>query len=250
MKIYYFGATIHDVDMLYENGFDGNLFLAGVKGDDFVKIARYIDVFKTFKYMVAIRSYTISPQYLSAICTSIDEISSGKIEINLLSGWTKEEEKQAGGIIGDINDLSSKIDKSNYMIKFLETINNMKILRKPEIYVSCTNQFTFAAAKKHKENIILPYSRYKTGEYDIEKSKTIISIGPIFKDYKDYASIDIGYAPDDSEFFTKQDFALFLNKLDNEGFNGVLIYAWPHETENKKIIEFVKEYTQNKSYGS
>ncbi len=242
MKIYYFGGTINDIDILYENGFDGNLFLAGVKGDDFVKIARHMDPSKIFKYMVAIRSYTISPQYLSAICTSIDEISSSKIEINLLSGWTKEEEKQAGGIVGDINDLSSKIDKSNYMIKFLETINNMKILKKPEIYVSCTNKFTFAAAKKHKENIILPYSKYKTGEYDIEKSKTIISIGPIFKDYEDHSTIDIGYAPDDSEFFTKKEFSLFLDKLNSEGFDGVLIYGWPFETEHKKILEFVKEY--------
>ena len=242
MKIYYFGGSINMVDMLYKNGFDGNLFLAGGKNDDFVKIAKYMDTSKTFKYMVAVRAYTISPQYLSMICSSIDEISPNKIEINLLSGWIKEEEKQIGGIVGDINDLSSQIDKSNYMINFLETVNNMKIFKKPRIYVSCTNQFTFAAAKKHKEHVILPYSRYKTGEYDIEKSKTIISIGPIFKDYENHSTIDIGYAPDDSEFFTKKEFALFLNKLNSEGFDGVLIYGWPFETEHEKILEFVKEY--------
>jgi hypothetical protein len=242
MKIYYFGGTIDMVDMLYENGFDGNLFLAGIKNDDFVKIGRHMDISKNFKYMVAIRAYLISPQYLSMICSSINEISNNKIEINLLSGWTKEEEKHVGGIMGDVNDLSPQIDKSNYMIEFLEVMNNMKTLHKPKTYVSCTNEFTFAAAKKHKEHVILPYSRYKTGQYDIEKSKTIISIGPIFKDYEDNRNIDINDAPYDSEFFTKESFASFLDKLDNDGFDGILLYGWPIETENARIIEFVKEY--------
>jgi len=235
------------VDMLHQNGFDGNLFLAGInKNDDFTKIARHIDNNKEFKYMVAIRSYTISPQYLSMICNSIDEISPNKIQINLLTGWIKDDEKNVGGIVGDINDLSDTIDKSNYMIKFLETISKMEVLRCPDLYVSCTNKFVFNAAKEHGKKVILPYSKYKTGEYDVIQNKTIVSIGPILKDNSvdkiNNSSCFIGHAPMDSEFFTKDEFMLFLDNLYLKGFEGVLLYGWPVETENEKIISFVKEY--------
>ena len=241
MKIYYFGGTIDMVDMLIENGFDGNLFLAGVKNDEFTKIARNVDDNKNFKYMVAVRSYTISPQYLSMICGGIDEISPKKIQINLLSGWTKDYEKDVGGIIGDVNDLSNSIEKSNYMIKFLEAMNKMTLLKPPDLYVSCTNKFTFDAAKKYEQKIILPYSKHKTGEYDVIAHRTMISIGPILKD-DNSDKINMGWAPMDSEFFTKEEFILFLDDLHSKGFDGVLLYGWPVETENEKIISFVKEY--------
>ena len=241
MKIYYFGGTIDMVDMLHQNGFDGNLFLAGVKNDEFTKIARNIDCSKNFKYMVAVRSYTISPQYLSMLCGAIDEICQKKIQINLLSGWTKDYEKDVGGIVGDVNDLSSSIDKSNYMIKFLEAMSKMTLLKPPDLYVSCTNQYTLEAAKKYKNKVILPYSKYKTGEYEVIAHETIVSIGPILKD-ENSDKIDMGWAPMDSEFFTKEEFVLFLNDLSSKGFDGVLLYGWPVETENEKIISFVKEY--------
>ena len=210
MKIYYFGGTIDMVDMLHENGFDGNLFLAGSQHpDDFVKIAKFMDINKDFKYMVAIRAYAISPQYLSMICASIDQIAPGKIQINLISGHTKEDEKGVGGIVGPINDLSSKIEKSKYMIEFLETMHDMN-LKKP----------------------------------DIDLQNSIVSFGPILKENGEYPDIDISKSPEDSGFYTKESLKLFLDNLKKSGVYGVLIYAWPWETEDKKIISFISDYTK------
>jgi len=246
MKIYYFGGTIDMVDMLYENGFDGNLFLAGSKHpDDFVKIARYMDIKKDFKYMVAIRSYAISPQYLSMICASINQIAPEKIQVNLISGHTKEEEKNVGGIVGPINDLSSKIDKSKYMIDFLETMHNMK-LKKPDLYVSCSNKYTYETAKKYNYKTILQYSNYFTKEYEenIDLQDSIISFGPILKENGEYPDIDISKSPEDSGFYTKDSLTLFLDNLKKSGVYGVLIYGWPWETESEKIIKFISDYTK------
>jgi hypothetical protein len=252
MKIYYFGGTIEMVDMLHENGFDGNLFLSGSSNpDDFVKIARFMDAKKDFKYMVAMRSYTISPQYLSLICQSFKIMSLDKIQINLLAGHVRENEKGVGGIVGPINDLSSSIEKSNYMIEFLETMHNMK-LYKPDLYVSCTNKYTYDIAKKYNYKMILPYSKYFEKAYgdNIDLKNVMISFGPIIKENGEYPDININEEPQDQGFYTTDSLTLFLDNLKESGVSGVLI-ARRHtssrppsllQLESDKLIKFVKNY--------
>jgi hypothetical protein len=253
MKIYYVGGTVDMVAMLHENGFDGNLFLIDNQNpDDFIKIARFMDVKKEFKYMVAIRSYTISPQYLSLICRSLNQISPNKIEINLVSGHVKENETNVGGIVGPVNDLSSPLEKSKYMIEFLETMDSMN-LNKPDLYVSCTNKYTYEVAKKYNYKIILPYSNYLKKEYgdDIDLKNVIIAFAPTIKENEEYLDINIDKLAEDSGFYTKDSLTLFLDHLEKSGVYGVLIARRhtgtqrPSETENKKIINFVKNYTNS-----
>jgi hypothetical protein len=253
MKIYYVGGTVDMIDMLYENGFDGNLFLIGNKNlDSFMKIARFIDNKKNFKYMVAIRPYTISPQYLSLMCESINQISPNKIQVNLVSGHIKENEMNVGGIVGPVNDLSSPLEKSKYMINFLETMHNMK-LKKPDLYVSCTNEYTYEVAKKYNYKIILPYSNYLKKEYgdEIDLKNVIIAFAPTIKENEEHLDINIDELSKDSGSYTKDSLTLFLDNLKKSGVYGVLIARRhtgnrrPLETENKKIINFVKNYTNS-----
>ena len=252
MKIYYVGGTINMVDMLHENGFDGNLFLVDNHNpDDFIKIARFMDVEKDFKYMVAIRSYTISPQYLSLICRSLNQISPNKIEINLVSGHVKENEINVGGIVGSVNDLSSPLEKSEYMIEFLETMHNMN-LNKPNLYVSCTNKYTYDVAKKYNYKMILPYSNYLKKEYDddIDLKNVIIAFAPTIKENEESSDINIDELSEDG-LYTKNSLTLFLDHLEKSGVYGVLIARRhtgnrrPSEIENDKLINFVKNYTKH-----
>lgn len=252
MKIYYFGGTIEMVDMLHENGFDGNLFLSGSQhSDDFVKIARFMDAKKDFKYMVAMRSYTISPQYLSLICKSFHQMSLNKIQINLLAGHVKESEKSIGGVIGPINDLSSSIEKSKYLIEFLETMHKTK-LYKPDLYVSCTNKYTYDIAKKYNYKIILPYPKYFNKEYgdNIDLKNVMISFAPIIKENGEYLDININEQPEDQGFYTTDSLTLLLDNFKKSGVSGVLM-ARRHtsnkppsllEIESDKLIKFVKNY--------
>ncbi len=255
MKIYYFGGTIKMVDMLHENGFDGNLFLSGsTHADDFVKIARFMDAKKDFNYMVAMRSYTISPQYLTLICKSFEQMFLNKIQVNLIAGHVKENEKNTGGIVGPINDLSSKIEKSKYMIEFLETMHNMQLneLYKPDLYVSCSNKYTYDIAKKYNYKIILPYSKYFNKEYgdNIDLKGVMISFGAIIKENGEYPDININEEAQDQGFYTTDSLTLFLDNLKKSGVSGVLI-ARRHtshrppsllELESDKLIKFVKNY--------
>jgi hypothetical protein len=56
--------------------------------------ARDIDISKKIKYMVAIRPYAISPQYLVMMNHSMNDIMSNRVQFNLILGHIKEHETQ------------------------------------------------------------------------------------------------------------------------------------------------------------
>ena len=87
MNFYFFNAHMDDVEELYRNHFYGGLFIYDVpKGDSFTKVARVIDSEKEFKYLVAVRPYTISPQLVTMIYNSINDIHPGRLQLNIVSG--------------------------------------------------------------------------------------------------------------------------------------------------------------------
>jgi hypothetical protein len=57
-------------------------------------LARDIDLTKKIKYMIALRPYNISPQYLTMINQSINQIMPDRLQINFISGYIKPHEKQ------------------------------------------------------------------------------------------------------------------------------------------------------------
>ena len=132
MKFYYFGGVMgnpedpKDPSNLNKHNFSGVMFTHDIpEGDMFVKTAKDIEKGEDIKYLVAIRPYTISPQYLSMINRSMDRIDKGRLQINLISGYIKDHEDGVGGVVGDVNDKSTSLDRSNYMIEFLKVLNEM-----------------------------------------------------------------------------------------------------------------------------
>jgi hypothetical protein len=169
------------------------------QGDMFVRTAKDIKPDEKIKYLIAIRPYTISPQYLYAINDSMNEIAEDRLQFNFILGYIKDHESEVGGIVGDINDKSSSIDRSNYMINFIETLNTMsenkKNKKKIDFYISATSPHIFDIAKKYKNKIILPYYIYKRGYWleehnkiklDLTDMEVMLALTPIIRKNKDF----------------------------------------------------------------
>ena len=248
MKIYFFGGETKDLPDLYENGFDGTLFLYNAgSGDQFTKIARHMDLTKDFNYMVAVRPYAISPHYLCVLNRSFKSYLSkdSKLQINLISGNPRVEEYEFDGYVDHISDFSSKIEKSKYLIKFLKVINNMMVST-PEIYVSITNEFTFAESCKHNNKMIINYTDYLNNTYNLKGQNIMLSVGPIIREEgEDFPSFENMEYPKDNIFVRPQELAEFLNKLHGEGINEVIFYRFING-EEKRIYKFVKEFKDGK----
>ena len=245
MNIYWFQRTDDfNFKILSEElesyGFNGILFPTNAGGIDyFIHIARDIDPTKKIKYMVAIRPYTVSPQYIAKIKRSMDKISSNRILINFVTGHVGDEEKNVGGIVGNINDLSSNIERSKYMIIYLTELNKIKT-KLPDFYISTTNEFIFDAAEGNK--VLIPHSWYKINRFDLNKKQSMIHVSPIIRETEEeIKKIDQTDWPQDTEFFTKNEFKRFIYDLEEQNFDGVLISNSLSKLETDNILKVMQE---------
>jgi len=289
MKFYYFGGVMGDTtnlkspSSLNNHNFSGVMFTHDIpEGDMFVKTAKDIKQGEDIKYLVAIRPYTISPQYLSMINRSIEKIDRGRLQINLISGYIKDHEDGVGGVVGDVNDRSSSLDRSNYMIEFLKVLNDMdqdkespgywrdpNHKNKLDVYVSTTNSYVFEAAKKYGHKIILPYHIYARGGWsDFLKNSSIsipleldgieimIAITPIIRKTEEELDLltnhvvrpvwrkgEISQPVLDAAYFTEEQFHDLVMTLEGRGITHMLINAVPSE-EVDVIVPFIKNYVQ------
>jgi hypothetical protein len=281
MKFYYFGGSFNAGDkenletapVLEKHNFDGVMFTYdSTQGDMFVRTARKIELGKKIKYLIAIRPYTISPQYLQTIHNSMDEIDKDRLQFNFVSGYIKDHEEDTGGIVGNLVDSSDPVSKSKYMIEFIKVLNNMKINRTPlDFYISTTNNYMFEEAKKYNNKIILPYNIYKRGywlesyegtssmiELNIKNTEIMLALTPIIRktekeleSLKNYALRPIwkkeekSTVVDDVEYFTYEGFSEFVETLEQKGIKHLLINAVPRD-EVHIIVKFIKQYVESK----
>lgn len=282
MKYYLFGGSINSevFKETFKDGFDGVMFTYDLDQlDIFTYLASQNYKNDKIKCLVAIRPYTISPQYLYMINKSMQKIFPNQLQINFIQGYTKEHEKDFGGIVGEVNDMSNTIEKSNYLINYLDVLNTMQKNDKNEypldFYVSTSNKYVMEAVQKYDNKIILSYAKYKnkhwvreklpTGKIvykdpiDLKNTKVMLAITPILRkkreDFKDLPDTyvnrpvwregEISETVSDVAYFTYEEFGYFLNELEKEGITEILMNAYPVR-EYPVIKHFLKNYVRNK----
>jgi len=215
----------------------------------------------------------------------MDKIDRGRLQINLISGYIKDHESGVGGIVGDVNDDSSSVDRSNYMIEFLKQLNEMdqdkespgywrdpNHKNKLDVYVSTTNEYVFKAAKKYGHKIILPYHIYVRGGWsdvlknpnkliplELDGVEIMLAITPIIRETEEELDLLTNYAirpvwqkgeiPKvvlDAAYFTHEQFDDFVKTLEKRGINHLLINAVPSQ-EVDVIVPFIKDYVESRN---
>lgn len=281
MNFHYFGGRFNhnQIDMLEDSLFSGVMFTYNpLQGDFFTKVARDIKLDKKIKYMIAIRAHTLSPQYLCMINYAINDIMPERLQINLLSGHIKPDEVDFGGLIDSVTDHSSNIDRSNYLIKYLEELNSMSKnpkIKVPDFYVTTSNKYVFETTSRLNQKMLVMYNTYvnrKWTEYvghephlgdsfSLKNKKVMIVMCPIIRDSWEDIDKEFPLQPvmlpggvqgmtrskkTDDSFFTKNQFRELMLKLESENIHEVMVHGRTEE-ERARIIDFIKDY--KKKYG-
>jgi hypothetical protein len=279
VKFYYFGGVLGDNSSvkspynLNNNHFDGVMFTHDIpQGDMFVRAGLDFRKNENIKYLIAIRPYTISPQYLSMINDSLNRVHKGRVQLNIIPGYTKDHEDSIKGIVGPINDQSDKVEKRKYLVEFLDAINEMnqnEELKAPlDFFVTTTNPRVLDAVNKHNNKIILPYSLYKNDMWfkkfnkplEVKSKEIMLAMTPIIREteeelesLKNYAlrptwqDGEISRVVNDVGYFTHKSFHEFIKELKQNNINYILINAVP-QAENNVMIPFIRDYVQSKEY--
>jgi hypothetical protein len=231
MRFYVFTSDFVLIKELSKNGVDGVLHTYNAnQTNPFVTIPKNLPQ-TNIKHMVAVRPYTISPQLLSQIGMTFDQLyGKGVLQINLISGWIKENEKDVGGIIGLVNDYSTSIERSKYLIDYLDVLENLKN-QTLDYYVSVTNEFTFDAAAKHNSKMIIDYNHFKQNKYDIKNKKIMVMISP---------------TGSDGILLSHEELISCLLELESHGINEV-IFPGGEDSVVKHTIDLVRIYKANRS---
>lgn len=130
--------------------------------DHWVLAARTLNKAHSFKYIVAIRTYAISPEYCSMICKSFDLIQKDRIALNIVAGNISDEEECLDNIVWLSEALDTKekriIYTNNWVKKFM-SIKNFK--DKPYIIVAGESDKAIETADLNANDQLFMLSRYK-----------------------------------------------------------------------------------------
>ena len=231
MKLYMFTSDFDIIKELESFGAAGVLHTYNsYQSNPFIGIAKNVPNGTKTKHMVAIRPYTVSPQYLCTLNDAFSDTYGNKnpIQINFITGWIKENEKDAGGILGGINDYSESQERSQYLIDYVDSLESLD-RRIPDYYVSVTNHFTFELANRHNSKIIIDESHFKEKKFDLLNKRVMVVI--------------YGNNPDGS-LREYQQIDELIKDLESSGIGEAIFPSGGKELE-KHIMQFIKRYNSH-----
>lgn len=146
--------------------------IESVSADYLPQAVNSISGSQKIKYMIPIRPYLLSPQYLAMLSAGIEKIVSGRTIFNFIYGHLSEEENLRG-VIASSTDFSSQSNRRAHLEEFVNTLKNIEMYDKPdfsECLISGGSQETLEIASRLGIDIATSYFNFLTN-YDIRYSR-------------------------------------------------------------------------------
>ena len=240
---------------LDENGYKSMLLVYDPKHPEyFVRVANIIDKSQKIKYMFAVRTYAISPEYLSMMCESFEEIDKGRISLNVCAGNTSqmENEKHIDGLV-DMDSLRlDAYERVVYTRKWAEKFVNLEVMSNtPELIFSGDSDYTVETANMYGSSTLCMYNSFNKNPKKFTRTqKTMVSVGIIVSYSKSAAeeilnSFNNPNAKDWTIYGTAEEVRLKLLELSNKGVTDILISNLASESENYRIHEIIKSFNKS-----
>jgi hypothetical protein len=251
MNFYWFGRTkdnnLSEMSKELEDaGFYGILLPYAVDvGDYFIQVATSIKNDQKLKYIIAIRPYTISPQHLAMIIKSLNVVASDRLWINFVSGQILDDEKEIGGIIGDINDKSLPEDRRKYLQEYVPIFYDLckKLNIKSTICISGMGPDTFSLVEKYGDYNFVAHQAYvDSGPFKKISKPRVVSMFPLIKTQDEVDKLkESKTIPSDIFITTEDELIKNINNLKINGIDDVMFYCYYSEKDRDSIISFVKK---------
>jgi alkanesulfonate monooxygenase SsuD/methylene tetrahydromethanopterin reductase-like flavin-dependent oxidoreductase (luciferase family) len=218
--------------------------------DYWIKIANIINPEHKLKYMIAMRTYAISPEYCAMICEGFSEISPQRLILNVAAGDLHSDETSRSDVVAVSELLRTHEDRVNYTSEWLEKFTKLPILKnRPEIVVSGTSKKTIDNSEKYADAHLCMYSSYKNGLSDLIKTKRVVVARPIIiRDTKEEAEAIYNQLPDDMGkrsclFGTENEIIESIEAMKSEGITDLLVSRVQIDEQHYRIHSVVKKLT-------
>ena len=117
--------TVHDVGyesllLVYDS------FLENVV----VNVANTIKPEHTFKYIIAIRTYSVSPEYLAQVYETFEKIAPGRVTFNIIPGNIKPYETSVNDVVFIEDKIDTKEKLNDYTLEWLKKYKKLSVRKK------------------------------------------------------------------------------------------------------------------------
>jgi alkanesulfonate monooxygenase SsuD/methylene tetrahydromethanopterin reductase-like flavin-dependent oxidoreductase (luciferase family) len=153
--------------------------------DNWIKAARVLDTNHKFKYMPAIRTYAISPEYCAMICKAFHSISPNRLMLNIVSGDLHEEETSVEDMIWFGKDLDTPEKRLKYTDDWILKFNSLAGNTVSEIVMGGHSNETRLMAEKYNGTHLAMLNMHKQSYQDpsvIKNTKQMLSFSIIIND--------------------------------------------------------------------
>jgi alkanesulfonate monooxygenase SsuD/methylene tetrahydromethanopterin reductase-like flavin-dependent oxidoreductase (luciferase family) len=169
-----------------EFGYESILLVYHSKIDDnWIKAARVLDTDHKFKYMPAIRTYAISPEYCAMICKAFHSISPNRLMLNIVSGDLHKEETSVNDLIWTSKDLNTPEKRLRYTDEWIAKFNSLAGNTVSEIVMGGHSYETRMMAEKYNATHLAMLNMHKQAYQEsnfVKNSKQMLSLSIIIND--------------------------------------------------------------------
>jgi hypothetical protein len=238
---------------LNDSGYYSILLVYHSKENDFLtKAIRVMSEKEKIKYMIAIRTYAISPEYLSMIIRSANEIAKDKIILNIVSGDIHSDETSLEDIVNK-NDFNTKEKRLKYTDQWINKF--IKLSPSTELFIGGNSDITESIANKYNINNILMIDKYqnkiKKSEFKKNKKQTICSIVTIRETQDEANAFYENFLHETQKqtfiFGTKDMFKSTVKYLEGLGVTDMLIHSHDSDLESYRIHDIIKEILEEQN---
>lgn len=253
----YHGSTPKDFkvisNILEDAGYYSMLTVYHSKiSDSWIKIAHSLDPEHKLKYMIAMRTYAISPEYCAMLCEGFNEISPDRLMLNIAAGDIHVDETSVDDVVAISDLLKTHDDRVKYTSDWLEKFLNLEVLRnKPEIIISGTSENTINNANTYGDGHLSMYSSYKEGLNRLIKTpKRMVCLPMIIRDTHQEALEVYEKQPKNLGgmgllsclFGTEYEIIESIKNLEKEGVTDLLISKAHDDEQYYRIHSMVKRF--------
>ena len=213
-----------------------------------VNVSSTINKDHTFKYIIAVRTYAVSPEFLASAYESFEKMAPGRVTFNIIPGNIKFQETSLNDVVFIEDKIKTKEQRDIYTLEWLKKYNKLSIKKNlPPLMLSGHSiDFQKASIEYGLYNII-QMSDF-LNQYNnilLKNNNQMISAAILIKDYIDENNKEISYV-----LKTHQDYTLYgneidivnqINQLELKGVSDILVHSLPVGHKSSKIHEFIKK---------
>lgn len=220
----------------------------GANGNDyFYKLPLVIDPAQKLKYLVAVRPYAISPEYVGALFRTINEISPNRVILNIVSGnFDPDIEPVLKHYVGDVSQIDTMEKRVVYTGKWLEQFYEIMGDARPEIVLSGSSEKTLEIADKYSDYHMFILSRLPyVMEYGKINSERMLYAAPLVRD--NASEIDSLLDGINTTFYhtvwsgNKKQVADKIMSFKEYGINNILFNHLEFDDKIELVYEMIKE---------